>query len=206
MPTVPNVEGQPKLKRELIAPAPNHPISGEPIHEEVAKPNIPEPTPEPAKTAVDFKPPTQDELAQKGIASHNVKTKEMVPGESPAKPDPTAEERSEKARKAIEARWSKRYDWENAPIDHALEYLAEIRAEVEKGGLVLQRRISVLKIERVKCFGCTNEINLSEGRYAGMRTRNNWDTGLPESAYACSAACYIKLCRDFEHPRLVKGV
>jgi len=102
--------------------------------------------------------------------------------------------------KAVATKAANKYDWENEPIDDALAYLAEIRAENERGAIILQKRISELKVERVKCFGCDNIINISEGRWAGMRTRNNFETGLPESAYACSAACMLKLNRDFTHP------
>src|SRR2546421_96047 len=151
--------------------------------------------PEPAKTAADHIPPTQEELAALSVAQQTIaKKNEMEPKVL------TPDERKEKAVKAVEARWSKRYNWDDADLDDALAYLAEIRLECERGGITLQKRVSELMVERVKCFGCDNVINVSEGRWATMRTRNNFETGIPETAYACSAACGLKLNREFTHP------
>ncbi len=158
--------------------------------------------PEPAIPIADIPRPTQDELAATSITQQNVKKRnEMTPNSEPAYHFTDSDRQ-----KAVEARAAKKYDWENAPLDHALSHLAELRAECETGGLLLQKRVSELKVERVKCFGCENMINLSEGRWATMRTRNNFETGLPESAYACSAACGLKLNRDFAHPTRVQAV
>src|SRR5208282_1007963 len=108
-----------------------------------------------------------------------------------------------RAKHAIETRWAKNYDWEFGDLDTALEYLAELRVEVEKGGTVLQNRISTLKVTKVKCYGCENMIDLTVSKgFVGMRTRNNFDTGVPESAYACSQKCWMKVQAFFEHPRL----
>jgi hypothetical protein len=195
MPTVPNIAGQP---HKVIIQPPVEDVR--PITE--SKEDL-EPAPEPALTAADHKPPTQEELAALSVATQNVaKRNSMTPstsGEAPAYEFTDADRK-----KASEARWSKKYDWEHANLDDALAYLAEIRAECERGGLLLQGRISELKVERVKCYGCDNIINLSEGRWATMRTRNNFETGQPESAYACSAACGLKLNREFTHPVAIR--
>ena len=152
--------------------------------------------PEPATTAADHVPPTQDELAALSLATQTVaKRGTMTPGET-VPYSFTPKDREE----ASKARWSERYDWEFSDIDDALAYLAEIRSECERGGLILQKRVSELKVEKVKCYSCSNVINISEGRWAGMRTRNNFETGVPESAYACSAACMLTLNRTFSHP------
>jgi hypothetical protein len=156
--------------------------------------------PEPALTAADYPHPSQEELAALSVATQNVaKRNTMTPSAEPA-PTPAYKFTEEDRQQANKERWGNRYNWELAPMDDALSYLAELRAEVERGGLLLQKRVSELKIERVKCFGCDNVINLSEGRWATMRTRNNFETGIPESAYACSAACGLKLNREFSHP------
>lgn len=176
VPTVPNVQGQ--RSTVMVQPPPSQVVE-----------------PEPAKTAADHIPPTQEELAALSVAQQTVVKRDAM--------EPhilTPDERKEKAVKAVEARWSKRYNWEDADLDDALAYLAEIRLECERGGIMLQKRVSELKVERVKCFGCDNIINISEGRWATMRTRNNFETGIPETAYACSAACGLKLNREFTHP------
>lgn len=181
MPQVPNIAG---LPTKMVQP----PLS------QVREPD-PLATPEPAKTAADHIPPTQEQLAALSIAQQTIaKKNEMEPHIL------TPDERKEKAIKAVEARWSKRYNWEDADLDDALAYLAEIRLECERGGITLQKRVSELKVEKVKCFGCDNIINISEGRWATMRTRNNFETGIPETAFACSAACGLKLNREFTHP------
>ncbi len=161
--------------------------------------------PEPAIKVEDIPRPTQDQLAELSIAQQTVtKRNTMTPSHTPA--DTPYEFTDADRAKAIEVRKAKRYDWELVPLDDALAYLAEIRVECERGGLILQKRVSELKVEKVKCFGCENIINLSEGRWATMRTRNNFETGLPESAYACSAACGLKLNREFAHPTRVAAI
>lgn len=164
--------------------------------------------PEPAIKVEDIPRPSQEELAELSITQQTVAKRDtMTPSHAAHLTTDKPYEFTEADRaKAAEVRKAKRYDWELAPIDDALAYLAEIRVECERGGLILQKRVSELKVERVKCFGCDNIINLSEGRWATMRTRNNFETGLPESAYACSAACGLKLNRDFSHPTRVAAI
>lgn len=176
-----------KVEAIPVPPIPSIPEALEEGEEEVL--------PEPALTAADHIPPSQDDLAVLTIAQQTIaQRRTMTPN------DPSYKFTDEDRKAAIEARKEKKFDWEEANLNDALSYLASIRAEVERGGLVLQRRVSELKVERVKCFGCDNEINISEGRWATMRTRNNFETGLSESAYACSAACGLKLNRGFSHP------
>lgn len=189
MPIVPNIAGQPKKPTIMVQPPPSQVTEPTPESKEV---------PEPAIPISAIPQPTQDELATRSIAQQTVaKRNEMTPNAEPAYKFTDADRK--KASLASPAH-AKPYDWEFAPLDTALAYLAEIRAECETGGLLLQKRVSELKIEKVKCFGCDNIINLSEGRWATSRTRNNFETGIPETAYACSAACGLKLNREFQHP------
>lgn len=188
MPTSPllSIKPIPVKPKVMIQPPPS----------QVTEP-APEQKPEPAIPIASIPIKTQDQLAAEGIQQQNIrKRNEMVPNESKPHYEFTDADRKE----ALSARLAKKYDWDTEPLDEALAYLAEIRAEVERGGLALQKRVSELKVEKVKCFGCDNIINLSEGRWATMRTRNNFETGLPESQYACSAACGLKLNREFSHP------
>ena len=196
MPNVPGVAGQ--LIRKPVAVTTM--VQPPPSNDDLQPPQR-EPEPEPALTAADHIPPTQEQLAALSIEQQNIPKKGMTPNEAPA---PIYKFTDKDREEASKARWSKKYDWEASPLDDALSYLAEIRVECERGGLILQKRVSELRIEKVKCFSCDNIINLSEGRWAGMRTRNNFDTGVPESAYACSAACMLKLNREFTHPVQVR--
>lgn len=126
-----------------------------------------------------------------------------------------ADQRKERAKAAAEARWGSRYPWDSAPVDEALDFLAKIRSEGERGGLILQQRLSGQTVRFVECYNpaCFKKgadgkvlepkqrtvIDVSNGRFAGYRTRNNPETGLQESAYACSAACYLYLGSHFTH-------
>lgn len=196
MPSIPNIAGQPR--RGVLASV----ITQPPLSQVTELPVEPLPVeskevPEPAIPITAIPPPTQDELAAQSLTQQTVrKRNEMTPDSEPSTYTFTDEDRA----KAIESKRAKRYPWDSSPLDDALAYLAEIRAECEHGGLILQRRVSELKVEKVKCFGCSNMIDISQGRWATMRTRNNFETGLSESAYACSAACGLKLNRDFTHP------
>lgn len=191
MPQVPNVAGQPVRKT----------ITQPPVEEDDKAQAVPvlKPPP-PAPTQLPPPPPSQDELAALSITQQTIPQKgAMTP--SPAKDPKEPYTFTDEDRKAAsEKRWTKEYDWEETDIQEALGYLASIRAETERGGIILQRRVSELKVEKVKCYGCENIIDISQGRWATYRTRNNFETGLPESAYACSAACGLKLNREFSHP------
>lgn len=199
MPSVPNVRGQ-VMPRVITQP----PIPGAAL-DESAEDNRAEIKPEPAINIADIHQPSQEELAERGLAQQTVtKRNLMTPSSKPADPTPIYQFTDKDRKEAAAARAAKKYDWEAANLDEALAYLAEIRAECERGGLILQNRVSQLRIETVKCFSCENIINISEGRYAGMRTRSNFETGIPESAYACSAACYLKLQREFVHPTAIR--
>lgn len=205
MPQVPTIRGQAPPR---VVTQPSIPDSALNV---AAKANEAVIEPEPAIRVEDFVPPSQEELAARGLAQQTVtKRNSMTPLISPT-PKETPKEpevypfTDEDRKKAAEVRAAKKYDWDNSPLEDALAYLALIRVECERGGLALQTRISQLKVETVKCFSCDNIINIGEGRFAGMRTRSNFETGIPESAYACSAACYLKLQRDFVHPVAIRG-
>jgi hypothetical protein len=93
------------------------------------------------------------------------------------------------------ARWEYRVDWENTDMNEALCALAELRAELERGALILQRRQSETAIVEVRCCVCNNVIGGTD-KAVGSRTRMNYETGLYESFYVCSAKCFIKMGRD----------
>lgn len=191
---VKGIQTKVEIATKMVVPEPVKdepvPLSATPIKVIEPEPVLPIPAPK-----------SQDELATISIASQTVTNKRaMIPSTEPAKLPITDEQRVIQAKQAIEARWSRKFNWDDSPIDMALEYLAELRLEVEKGGLTLQRRVSEARVEKVKCYSCDNIISISEGRWAGMRTRNNYETGISESAYACSAACYLKLQREYVHP------
>ena len=196
---VKGIQTKVEIATKMVVPEPVKdepaPLSATPVIVKPVEPILPEPV-LPIPT-----PKSQDELATISIATQTITNKRaMIPSTEPAKLPITDEQRVIQAKQAIEARWSRKFDWNDSPIDMALEYLAELRLEVEKGGLTLQRRVSEARVEQVKCYSCDNIISISEGRWAGMRTRNNYETGIPESQYACSAACYLRLQRDFIHP------
>src|SRR5258707_4275726 len=175
MPSVPEVIGQPRPKS----------ITQPPIEDE--KPAILPP----------HVPPSQDEIPALSIQQQTMRKPTMTPNEDKS---PAYKFTDSDRKLAQEARWSTKYPWTTVDLDEALAYLAELRLETERGGITLQQRVSELKVERVKCFGCENIIDISAGRWAGYRTRNNFETGIPETGYACSAACMLKLNRDFSHP------
>lgn len=125
----------------------------------------------------------------------------------------TAEQRVARAKMAIETRWSKRFDWEGETIDSCKDELSNLRAEAERGGLILQRRMSAERVTIAECYNpeCLKGpldkdgnktrtiLDISSGRFAGCRSRINSDTGIMETAYACSAACYLYLSSSFKH-------
>lgn len=125
----------------------------------------------------------------------------------------TAEERTERARLAAEARWGKRFDWETSTITDCESKLAYLRTEMERGGLILQKRMSTERVNSAICYnpGCKNgprdtdgnptpaKIDIGSGRFAGSRSRHNPDSGVMETAYACSAACFLYMSANFKH-------
>lgn len=120
----------------------------------------------------------------------------------------TAEGRAERARLAAASRWNKRFDWETETIEKCQSQLADLRAEAEKGGLILQRRMSTERVNSAICYnpdchkgpdGRQMQIDIGSGRFAGSKSRINPETGVLETAYACSAACYLYLSSNFRH-------
>lgn len=147
--------------------------------------------------------PSQSELAQQGAAADTIAGPNADQPAPPIARGPTAEQRTERAKVAANARWQAHTDWDTIAIAEGLAMLAELRAEGEKAGLVLQRRISQEQISLVKCYVCKKEITPESAK--GSRTRHNFETGQPEIAYACSAGCFMELGRVFEHPRTQRG-
>jgi hypothetical protein len=109
----------------------------------------------------------------------------------------TPEQLKDRAKLAAAARWGKEFDWEKCPIDDGFAQLARLRAEAEKGGMILERRRDESKLERTVCYNpeCYQKnsdgttkididgkplrtiIDITSGRYAGSRSRHNPDTG-----------------------------
>lgn len=117
----------------------------------------------------------------------------------------TPEERKERAKQAASKRWASpaavKVDWESIPLEEGLAKLADLSAELESARAILARRHEVATHDQkvVQCFSCQGSIE--PGKQAGSRTRHNPETGIMETAYACSAACFLVLCRDFPHQR-----
>lgn len=202
MPSVPGIKGQPA--KSMTQPAPEH---DPPVYAPVDPPKVAQVAqplkvqePEPALTPKALQPPpSQDDLAEIGMKTQVVGKEGMEPSSTPA-PIPAYTFTDADREAAAKAHWGKAYPWETAPLQDALSFLAEVRALTEKGGVMLQKRISEQRVEYVKCFGCENMINLASGKWMTYRIRNNFETGLAETAYACSQACGLKLNRDFTHP------
>jgi len=118
------------------------------------------------------------------------------------------EQRHDRAKKASAARWSDRTDWETIDLEEGMRQLASLRSEVERGGLILQRRSENFRVQTAECYnpdcrkgpnGTRTIIDIGSGRFAGSRTRHNMSTGMIETAYACSAACYLYMGSHFTH-------
>ena len=91
--------------------------------------------------------------------------------------------------------------------------LTKLRAEAERGGLIMQRRTSQDQLRYTECYNpsCMKGpadksgnptrtiIDIGSGRFAGYRSRTNPETGQMESAYACSAACFLYIGSHFTH-------
>lgn len=107
------------------------------------------------------------------------------PAEPAAAVEKSPEFYKERAKKAAAARWEGRDKWTDMPLLEAERKLAEMRAELERATEIVRRRLTVADF--VKCDTCSKEI--ANGRWAQVRTRHDFDTGLPVSIYFCSARC-----------------
>lgn len=97
-------------------------------------------------------------------------------------------------------------DWEAIPMEDGLQRLADLRAESDKGGLIMQRRMDEERVETRLCYNpsCKNGqdggrklIVVGTGNFAGAKHRQNYETGKVETEYACSAACFMYLTNNF---------
>ena len=106
----------------------------------------------------------------------------------------TAEQRHARAVKAAQARHGKRAlhaveetsMWESMTIEEAKHRLAFMRADIERGSVIIQRRIGELA-SKIICVTCSREI--PAGRWFGKHDRKNPVTGLFETEYTCSRNC-----------------
>ena len=161
-----------------------------------AIPELRDPTPAERPGRAQPQPPASIRPAQPLTAKPLI-----LPVADPIEPS-QVEFTSETGKLAASKRWADRYDWEKANLDDALIELAKLRAELEKAGLTLDRRISYeRRVESVECYNpeCRKVIAVGRGGFAGMRTRKNWETGRDETAYACSAACFLIMTKTFVH-------
>lgn len=101
-----------------------------------------------------------------------------------------------KAKKAAEVRWSREFDWEGAEMDEALAHLAELRAAAQTGAVVIEKRLSTQRVDVVNCAHCGGPTRVQAAK--GSRSRMNHDTGLVETGYACSAACFLYMGREWK--------
>lgn len=209
MPSVAGVKGQPASPRTMTQPAPEHdppiyaPVDPPKGSKAEVKPEVKaevKPEPEPASIPPALQPqPSQEDLAVVAMKTQVVAKPTMEPSDSPAN-QPVYVFTDADREAAARAHWGKAYPWETAPMQDALAFLAEVRALCEKGGIILQKRQSEERLTLVKCYGCENMIDIASGKWMIYRVRNNFETGLPEAAYACSQACGLKLNREFTHP------
>src|ERR1700722_4691629 len=121
-----------------------------------------------------------------------------APAQAAHPPQPPAQPPKQQT-EASRAKWERKIDWEKCTLAEGMALIAEMRAELELGSNIIQNRSSREEQPEIRCFNpsCAKVIDVGSGRFAGMRTRNNFDTGLPESAYACSSPCFMVLTRDF---------
>src|ERR1700722_14420100 len=125
----------------------------------------------------------------------------------------TPEQRVARAKLAAETRGGKRFEWATSSIDDWQSKLADLRAEAERGGLILERRMTIDRANDAICYnpdchkGIDNKpmkIDIGSGRFAGSKSRINPETGIMETAYACSAACYLYLSNNFKHSPIIR--
>lgn len=142
-----------------------------------------------------------DTLPEVPAPSSNV----TVPVHKPKPPNLglTAEQRRERARKAGLARAEKAaalniqvktdphgFDWQNAPIPDAERFLAELRAEVNRGAEIIQQRYGHRDLEGVTCVICGTDI--APGKWAMSKTPRDPETGLLKAIYYCTANCVAR--------------
>jgi hypothetical protein len=102
-----------------------------------------------------------------------------------------SEWRTDRARKAAEARYAKEaatsYDWESAPLSEAEQHLADMRREIEKGARALLQRFDTSKDKYVPCATCRKDIQ--NGLWVMQKNVKDAATGLNKNIFFCSAGC-----------------
>lgn len=88
-----------------------------------------------------------------------------------------------------------RYNWREAPIPEAEEYLAALRTEAERGAMALQTR---LRPEKVKCHVCSRGI--SPGKEMSRHVVRDEATGLLKNIYFDTAICVARFQRKQTNP------
>lgn len=110
----------------------------------------------------------------------------------------TAEQRVERAKSAVAARWAK-YDFKKMPLDDAIAALAELREEYERAAHAVQQRMTVPAI--IHCYICKREI--PQGKWTQNIVYRDKVDQLIKTIYFCSARCiamHNKLEQDKKFP------
>lgn len=110
----------------------------------------------------------------------------------------TSEQRVERARNAVAARWSK-YDWAKMSFDDAVAGLAELREEYERAMHAVQQRMVQPAI--IHCYICKREI--PQGKWTQNIVYRDKSDQLIKTIYFCSARCisnYNKLEQSKRFP------
>lgn len=96
----------------------------------------------------------------------------------------TPEQRVERAKNAVAARWSK-CDWAKMNLDDAIAGLAELREEYERAAHAVQQRMVQPAI--LHCFICKREI--PNGKWTQNIVYRDKVDQLIKTIYFCSARC-----------------
>lgn len=96
----------------------------------------------------------------------------------------TAEQRVERAKNAVAARWA-RSDWAKMPLDDAIAGLAELREEYERAAHAVQLRMVTPAI--INCFICKKEI--PQGKWTQNIIYRDRVDQLIKTIYFDSARC-----------------
>lgn len=151
-------------------------------------------------------PVPQAEIAIDQAASEVVGSADFAPPIPSAVSASTADTdkalRIAKAKTAAATRWSQEFDWDGADLQEALIHLAELRAATQVGAIACERRASSQRVDEVSCAHCGNKIRVQAAK--GYRSRTNPETGLIEVGYACSAACFMYMGREWVQTGAVK--
>lgn len=110
----------------------------------------------------------------------------------------TSEQRVERAKNAVAARWAKS-DWAKMSLDDAIAGLSELREEYERAAHAVQLRMVTPAI--INCFICKREI--PQGKWTQNIIYRDRVDQIIKTIYFCSARCisnYNKLEQSKRFP------